>query len=152
MVNPMYQTSLDQFLAVFTKSLNEAKPSPVATKRIHNVIEFLTYATYCYTIRGLYTRDKFLLTILLALKCDMRNGKVKKTEFDIFIKGGGSLDLNAVEPKPKPWIQDLTWLNIVQLSSLPVFADLPSQVARNNAAWKSWFDEAEPEEVSVPDG
>jgi dynein heavy chain len=152
MVNPMYQTSLDQFLAVFTKSLNEATPSPVAAKRIHNVIEYLTYATYCYTIRGLYSKDKFLLTILLALKCDIRKGKVKKSEFDIFIKGGGSLDLNAVEPKPKPWILDLTWLNIVQLSNLPVFSDLPSQVARNASAWKSWFDEAEPEEVTMPDG
>jgi hypothetical protein len=120
MVNPMYQTSLDQFLAVFTKSLNESAQSPVPNKRIHNVIEFLTYETYCYTMRGLYTRDKFLLTILLALKCDIRKGKVLKSEFDAFIKGGGSLDLKAVEPKPKTWILDLTWLNVVQLSALPV--------------------------------
>jgi len=152
MVNPMYQTSLDQFLAVFAQSLNEAHTSPVPAKRIHNVIEYLTYATYCFTIRGLYTRDKFLLTILLALKVDMRKGKVKKQEFDNFIKGGGALDLNTVDPKPKAWILDLTWLNIVQLSNLPVFSELASQVTRNTNQWKAWFDEAEPEECSIPDG
>jgi len=152
MVNPMYQTSLDQFVQVFNKSLNSSEQSPVPQKRIHNIIELLTYETYCYTIRGLYTRDKFLLTILLALKIDLRKGAVKMNEFEFFIKGGGSLDLNAVEPKPRQWILDLTWLNLVQLSSLDAFSDLTNQVTRNDKVWKSWFDEPEPEECPIPDG
>ena len=89
---------------------------------------------------------------MLTLKIDIRKGDVKPAEFLTFIKGGAALDLNSVEPKPKAWILDMTWLNLIQLSSLPQFGELPNQVTRNTSAWKSWFDEAEPEMCPLPDG
>jgi len=151
-VNSMYQTSLDQFLGVFNKSMADSQPSPVPAKRIVNIIDFLTYEAFAYTIRGLYTRDKFLLTILMAIKIDIRKGIVKPAEFQTFIKGGALLTLDSVEPKPKAWILDATWLNLVQLSTLPQFGDITNQVTRNDKSWKSWFDDAEPEEGVIPDG
>lgn len=42
--------------------------------------------------------------------------------------GGASLDLNSVESKPRRWILDQTWLNLVQLSSLPPFTQMLTQV------------------------
>ena len=56
--------------------------------------------------------------------------------------GGAALDLNAVEPKPKKWISDMTWLNLVELSKLPQFIQLLGQVGRNDKVT---------EQVSVPD-
>ena len=49
-------------------------------------------------------------------------------EFQTLIKGGAALDLNAVAPKPASWILDITWLNIISLSELHQFDDLPSKV------------------------
>lgn len=49
------------------------------------------------------------------------------------LTGGAALDLNSVDPKPKKWIQDMTWLNIVQLAAkIPQFRDLPKQVSSND--------------------
>ena len=44
--------------------------------------------------------------------------------------GGAALDLNAVEPKPRQWIQDMTWLNLVELSRLPTFANILKDIPR----------------------
>lgn len=66
--------------------------------------------------------------------------------------GGAALDLNSVEPKPRRWILDITWLNLVQLSSVHPFTQLLTQVTHNDRSWSAWFDEPAPEEAPVPDG
>ncbi|KAK3724620.1 hypothetical protein RRG08_041104 [Elysia crispata] len=152
MVNVMYQTSLKQFLELFDLSMARSQKSPITSKRINNIIDYLTLSVFKYTCRGLYEADKFLFTILLTLKIEMNAGRVRGEEFGVFIKGGAALDLNAVDPKPKKWIMDMTWLNLVELAKLPQFSQILSQVARNDKAWKSWFDEDAPEEATIPDG
>ena len=131
-VNTMYQTSLKQFLGIFDLSMANSQKSPITGKRIQNIIDYLTLSSYKYTARGLYEIDKFMFTILSCLKIELQGGRIRNEEFQVFIKGGAALDLNAVEPKPKKWISDMTWLNLVELSKIPQFTQILGQVARND--------------------
>jgi len=152
MVNVMYQTSLKQFLEIFQMSMEKSPPSPITVKRIENIIDFLTWESFKYTQLGFYEVDKLLFTLLLTLKIDIKKNNVRQEEFQVLIKGGASLDLNSVAPKPKKWILDSTWLNLIALSSLPQFSNLPNQVGKNEKEWKEWFDSDAPELTPIPDG
>uniref|UniRef100_A0A8C2TDF0 Dynein axonemal heavy chain 8 n=1 Tax=Coturnix japonica TaxID=93934 RepID=A0A8C2TDF0_COTJA len=152
MVNNMYQTSLAQFLKLFDQSMARSEKSPVSHKRISNIIEYLTYEIFTYSVRGLYENHKFLFTLLLTLKIDLQREHVKNTEFQTFIRGGAALDLKACPPKPFRWILDMMWLNLVELSKLPEFAKILNQITSNEKAWKNWYDKDAPEEEVIPDG
>ncbi|XP_041823849.1 dynein heavy chain 5, axonemal [Melanotaenia boesemani] len=152
LVNVMYQTSLRQFLGLFDSSMLNSAKSQLTSKRISNIISFLTYQVFCYTARGLYEEHKLLFTLLLALKIDLQARNISHSEVLTFIKGGASLDLNSVQSKPLRWILDQTWLNLVQLASLPQFYQILTQVIQSERAWRAWFDRPAPENATLPNG
>eukprot|EP01135_Chromosphaera_perkinsii_P010177 Nk52_evm43s2039 gene=Nk52_evmTU43s2039 len=152
LINPMYQTSLTQFLKLFDESMTLSDKSPVPSKRISNIIEYGTYSTFKYVGRGLYEEHKFLFTLQMALKIDLERKRVLPEEYEALIKGGAALDLNAVQKKPFAWLPDIAWLNLVAISKLPFFFDLLNQISRNEKGWKQWYDKDAPENAQIPDG
>jgi dynein heavy chain len=151
-VNCMYQTSLAQFLERFDISMEHSEKSPVTSRRINYIIEYLTFEVFKYQARGLYEVHKYLFTLLLTLKIDIQQQHISNEEFQCFIKGGAALDLNAAPRKPCAWITDMTWLNLVQLSNLSHFQDILQQVSHNDKMWRAWYDKEAPEEEALPDG
>lgn len=69
--------------------------SPIMSKRILNIVEYLTMAIFQYSCRGFYEEHKFLFTLLLALKIDLENGHVKHQEFMTLIKGQTCFDFQV---------------------------------------------------------
>ena len=72
---------------MFFSSVSRSHKNPLASKRIANIISYLTYEAYCYTSRGLYEEHKFLFTLLMSLKLDLQKGVISIAEFQVFIKG-----------------------------------------------------------------
>merc|ERR1712072_850572 len=109
--------SLDQFQGLFDSSMDLAERASLASKRVANVIDTMTYIVYRYISRGLYEKDRLSFKLLVLFNILVTAGRLTPSEVTLFLKGGAALDINAVKPKPVPWLTDTAWLNIVQLSS-----------------------------------
>nr|CAD7590203.1 unnamed protein product [Timema genevievae] len=151
-VNSMYQNSLKQFLIIFDNSITKSTKSSVTDERIEIILRYLTFEVWKFTLRSLYERHKALFTLMLAMKIDVHKLIISHDEFSAFIKGGASLDLNAVQPKPFRWILDITWLNLVEINKLQVFSDILTQIEDNEREWRVWYEKERPEEEEIPCG
>lgn len=100
-VNCMYQTSLNQFNQLYELAIDNSEKATLPSKRINNIIDYMTYEIYLYIQRGLFERHKIIFALMLTSKVLSSAGKVKADEIDIFLKGGGALDINSVRKKPK---------------------------------------------------
>lgn len=150
-VNCMYQTSLAQFNELYEWSIDTAEKAAMPSKRIHNIIEHMTYEIYLYIQRGFFERHKITFALMLTNKILCSAGKIRPSDVDIFLKGGGALDINSVRKKPKEWIPDNVWLNVIALSGLEAFRDIADSVFRNDSLWRQWYDQEAPELAKVPD-
>ena len=74
----MYQTSpFAQFLGLFMSSVDKAERASLASKRVENIIETMTYITYRYINRGLYEKDKLTFILICTLKILVTAGLLK---------------------------------------------------------------------------
>lgn len=151
LVNPMYQTSLKQFLVLFDKSVEKAEKALITAKRINNIIDTMSYTVYLYISRGLFEKHKLLFVLLLTCKVLLREGAIDGQQFGVLLKGGAALDINTVRKKPFSWLPDASWLNVVELANLQGFRELPDMIQRNENLWRTYYDAEAPEQTKIPE-
>eukprot|EP00928_Gymnodinium_smaydae_P031101 TRINITY_DN22944_c0_g4_i1.p1 TRINITY_DN22944_c0_g4~~TRINITY_DN22944_c0_g4_i1.p1 ORF type:complete len:1938 (-),score=445.97 TRINITY_DN22944_c0_g4_i1:215-5482(-) len=154
----MYNCSLLQFLEQFEISVRNSEKCQPASKRVDKIIQFLTYQVYRYMNRGLFERDKMMFKLMVTINIMVIAGQITGADKSMFLKGGSSLDIKAERSCPFRWMSDKVWLNILALTRHPFgvdqmlfFRELVDLIQRNEANWRKWFDENEPESVPVPD-
>ena len=151
LVNVMYQTSLAQFIDLFGRSMELAEKSQLASKRVANIIDTMTYIVYRYINKGLYERDKLLFVFVVAVRMLSTAGTLEPSEVGFFLRGGAALDIAAVRKKPT-WIASDAWLNVIALAEcVEAFRALPDAISRNEAAWRRWYEDNEPEKLEIPE-
>ena len=152
LVNSMYQTSLAQFLVLFSASMDKSEKSELASKRVANIIETLSFGTYRYINRGLFERDKLTFKLLVAMKILVSAKHLKEYDIPLFLKAGASLDINNVRSKPFQWMSSESWLNVVEISQKnKFFVNMIGDISGNENAWKRWYTDNEPETLPIPD-
>ena len=111
-INAMYQYSLASFLLVFDQSLRRSLPDGNLERRLHNIINTLTFNVYNYATTGLFERHKLLFSFQMAMKLQDAEGSMVPSELDFFIKGNVALE-KAARRKPHDWISDQVSINIL---------------------------------------
>jgi len=155
MVNWMYNTSLAQFLGLFDDSIDLSAKAQLVKERVKNIEDELTKRVYLYINRGLFERDKTTFKIMMCTKILIKAGKLTSGDVGLFLKAGAGIDDRN---KIFNWMTDKTWLNLKALSKHKFandhtcfFKELPDRIARNDAIWRQWIEENEPESMPVPD-
>jgi dynein heavy chain, axonemal len=111
---------------------------------------------YRYINRGLFERDKITFKLLMASKILIKAGTLTSADIGLLLKAGGGID-DRNNPFAS-WMAQKNWLNLKALSKHKFgndhsmfFKELPDRINRNEQVWKKWVDEAEPENIPVPD-
>ena len=63
-VNVMYQTSLKQFNVLYEGAIDHSEKAVMPSKRITNIVEYLTFSLYKYVQRGLFERHKLTFALI----------------------------------------------------------------------------------------
>lgn len=130
--------------------------SPFPAKRIANIIEYLTYSTYCYVSRGLFQRHKQMFLLLLAIKVGISNNEISLSEFNMFLKvcslsqsiksnivvtkrqGGTSLTAGEGKQQKKKatdWLNEKAWANITALADVKVLLYTAHSTPHTTPRW-----------------
>jgi dynein heavy chain len=154
----MYNCSLLQFLLNFDKSVTQSEKCQPTSKRVDKIIDYLTYQVYRYMNRGLFVRDQMMFKLLFTLNIMKTGGLLTPSDISMFLKGGSALDIKQERQNPFKWMLDKVWLNILAISrhtfgqeQLLFFREIVDFMGRNEASWRKWYDENEPESCPVPD-
>lgn len=149
-INWMYNSSLDQFLTLYSNSIRESEPNPHNTKeRVSNIFEYLTYEVFTYVNRGLFGSDKITFLLMVCFKILITAGTITENDVGLFLKANSMVDksMNKTPPSAE-WFPDNkdVWPAIQALSqhkfakqSRPFFKELPDAISSNPSDWEAYF-------------
>lgn len=155
-LDKMYQISMTLFDLIFQRSLKwqeEAYSNMTFADKLVVIANDVTYAvlkfySMCYKLEH---RNVFELAV--ALRLGLTEQQWENPDFlRCLAKCGSGLEISLVQRKPKDWIPDLAWLNLVFLvDKIPRCRSIVDSIVRKETAWKTWFEKDNPEMDVVPE-
>ena len=138
-VDPMYQFSLDAYVALFNTSLDKSARSDDLQERIKSLNEFHTYFVYRSTCRALFEAHKLLFSFQICAKILQGAGKMVMQEYDFFLRGGQVFDKSSQPTNPcSDWISETAWDHITELDKLPGFRNILGSFESSAREWREW--------------
>ena len=102
-IDPMYQFSLDAYIELFENSIAKSKKFEEPAERNLSLNDYHTYSVYKNTCRGLFEEHKLLFSLQMTVKIMEEAGKLNRSEYDFFLRGGQVLDREAQPPNHTEW-------------------------------------------------
>ncbi|KAH9525061.1 Dynein heavy chain 1, axonemal, partial [Bulinus truncatus] len=148
-IDPMYQYSSEWFIRIFMNSIAQADRAETLAERVVHINETFTYSLYINVCRSLFEKHKLLFGLLMAVRREMEKGNIDLVDWRWFIAGGTVVPELLANPAPD-WLSVRSWNEILTLPSLPSFKDFASDFGNNLLEFKTIFDSAEPQDMSLP--
>ena len=150
-VNVMYQSSLDQFVAIFNAAIDAAERTPIAATRAANIVSTMSSMVIVNVMRGLFERDKTVFRLLVALRVLAGLGIIKLSDLSLVLFPAAAVPPDGLRARPVSWVSDAAWMNCLGAAAgNSYFSELPDQLARAEGAWRPLVDDAAPERLPLP--
>ncbi|CAL1298106.1 unnamed protein product, partial [Larinioides sclopetarius] len=146
-VDRMYVFTLDSYITLFLNSISKSPRDSEVTRRILKLNVFHQRAVY----KTIIEKHALLLAFHICTKISLVEGKLDKSEYDFFIKGGQVVDRSNEPTNPcSQWLSQESWDNITQLERLPRFLSITVSFDENSRMWQEWYLTLEPEKRPLP--
>jgi dynein heavy chain len=149
MVFPMYQYSLDAFVAFFNKSIRICPANEDVAKRIILLRDTLRFTIYEWVSRGLFTDHKLIFMAQLTFQLMRRKSvdtELNPTLFSFLIRGPKLIS----EDNTLEWLPDSAWQTVCALSQLDEFSGFASDMHEAPGRFLEWFNAVTPETEKLP--
>ncbi|XP_025097584.1 dynein heavy chain 1, axonemal-like [Pomacea canaliculata] len=148
-IDPMYQYSLEWFIAIFISSIRQAAKAEEFEQRITNVNDFFTFSLYCNVCRSLFETHKLMFAFLLSARINLFYGIIQMEEYRHFVAGGTSTPKVMENPAPS-WLSTRSWNEILTLGALKTFSAFVEDFSNHIDHFKMIFDSQEPHKEDLP--
>lgn len=149
-LDSMYQFSLNWFINIYQESFDKSDNDKSQTKRIENIIQFLTSSIHSNVTRALFEKDKILFTLLLTFRIMEIQKSIIPAELNYLIHNDSiqkQLEkdlLNTPNPNTALFTYQ-AWLNISYLATLSkLFQSIKQSLIDLTLEWHSVFNSQDP--------
>jgi len=161
-IDPMYQFSLAWYQALFERAIDQANEGVKAKKleeRLGHIIEQNTYSVYRNVCRSLYEKDKLLFSFVMCTNILRGDDKLDPPQFTFFLTGGAGVIPDNAPKNPTadgstsdgaPWLAQPRWEEILRLSQLAGFEQLPIEFGKDLKNWKAVYEADQPHTCTLP--
>ena len=157
-IDPMYQFSLSWYVNLFVRAIDDAEPHTNLEVRLKNIIAQNTISAYRNVCRSLYEKDKLLFSFVMCTNIMRGDGLLAADQFTFFLTGGAGLLPDNAPKNPtggvtsdgSPWLSQPRWEEILRLSDVKGFEDLPSDFAKTAMEWYKVYESEVPHREKLP--
>ncbi|KAF5218447.1 dynein heavy chain [Trypanosoma cruzi] len=159
-IDPMYQYSLQFFVKLVQhevlateKPADYSEENPVMLQRhLGNIILRLTLSTYEQVCRGLFNKDKTILSLLICTAIERHSRRLMEDEWQYFIRAS-ALVPNELPPLP-PGLSFLSrqqWeLTVALFRSVSCFRNLEGHLVDDTDSWREFIQSDAPQDAELP--
>mmetsp|Transcript_7015 Transcript_7015/g.26224 ORF Transcript_7015/g.26224 Transcript_7015/m.26224 type:complete len:4128 (-) Transcript_7015:64-12447(-) len=150
-VDPMYQYSLQWFIKLFTLGIENAEEDEVLENRLKNLIDYFTYSLYHNVCQSLFAKHKLMFSFMLTIRILMGQDLINPVEWRFFLTGTTPENPESMAKPDASWMTEKMWKEVLFLSTIDAFKELPSKISNNVAEWHAYFDTTNVHQVPIPE-
>ena len=151
LVDPMYQYSLEFFISLFNRRLQNSQKANLTTERVQIVITDITESFYNNVCRGLFEKHKLMYSFLIATNIAMASEAISAKEWTFFSTGSYG-ELQEWQDKPD-YVEESVWKLSKNLQNVSYqFVKLTDSMIKNEYVngWKEIISSDNPVNSPIP--